>query len=318
MTNTESATFFANLCPDADTERLQMAVDWTYLTFRFDDMQCEQESDNSLSRFVDVAVRFVRTLEEPDAGVFDQRSPFYAPLRDLARRLQELSTPVRIRRLVDAHRAWFSGVSWQLAYQADLNKVGLNDYVFTRLLHSAAFPTLTWIEISEKCEIPTPVRAAPAVHALTEMAGAVAAIDNDLLSYGKELWLSQQDNENHDPLGGNIVHIIALTERCGQQDALQAAVALRDRILVRFLEVHDSILHVADEPLRRYLDNLTSLIRGNYEFHLVADRYRNPDGVHPHAVSVHATRSDNPSASGPPAGLSSIAWWWRKLAVPSR
>jgi hypothetical protein len=308
--DTQTALFFANLCPDADTERLQLAVDWGYLMFRFDDMQCEQESGNDVTAFVDTGVRLVRTLETPDACVIGPDNPFHAPVRDLARRLRALSTPTRIRRLVDAHRAWFSGVAWQIAMRPHMNSITLNDHLFTRLLHSAALPTLTWLQIVENDEIPDEVIHAPLMSAVTEMAGTIAAIDNDLFSYGKELWLSRQHGAYCDYLVGNTIHTMMASKGLKQDEAMIQCVELRDCILDRFIQVRDKILASADPPLARYLQNLTCLVRGNCEFHQVEGRYTNPDGEHRQAIRFCLSKSDRPSATGAPPGLTAIDWWW--------
>jgi hypothetical protein len=94
------------------------------------------------------------------------------------------------------------------------------------------------------------------------------------------------------------------------EDALKRSAALRDRILARFVEVHDAVRPTAEEPPRRYLSNLTCLIHGNYEWGVRADRYTNPDGHHPGAVRVTGTVTTTPGVTGAPPGIPWTGWWW--------
>lgn len=309
---TRTAQFFAYLCPDADADLLQMAVDWGYLMFVFDDLVCDEESADDVFTMVDLSVRIVRTLEAPGAGVLDPRNPFTAPVVDLAERVHRSVSPVLVRRLADAHSAWFAGCAWQGAARRQ-GTPSLNDYVFTRLLSSAAFPTLAWFQLAEPLEILEEQIAAPAVRALTEMAGIVAAFDDDLYSYGKDLYFARQRPASEDgAFLDNLVHLYQV----GQGDrerALREAVALRDRILARFVEVRDQVLPGAEAPLARYLSNLACLVRGNFEWGLRAGRYTDPDGRHPGAVTTTGSLAATPSAVGAPDGVPSIAWWWDDL-----
>ncbi|GAB2713209.1 hypothetical protein [Nocardia thraciensis] len=44
VTDSRTAHFFAYLCPRSDAELLQLAVDWGYLMFVFDDVHCDGTS----------------------------------------------------------------------------------------------------------------------------------------------------------------------------------------------------------------------------------------------------------------------------------
>jgi hypothetical protein len=313
VVGTRSALFFAGNCPDADTERLQMAVDWTYTMFVFDDFACDEESPEDPFSFLDLAVRVVRTLETPAAGLLPPGNPFAGPVVELAERLHRLASATQRRRLVDAHLSWYLDVAWERAARGRQSMPSLNDYLHTRLLYVAGFPTLAWFQVSEADDIPDQEINAPAVHALTEMAAMVAAVDDDLFSYGKELWYAARRPAGTAPVL-NLVALHQVRSGCTRQDAQRRAVALRDRVLARFLEVRDLVLPAASEPLRRYLSNLTCLVRGNYEWGVRAARYTDPDGRHPGAVRVATSPvAVAPSATGAPPDVPSVGWWWHAL-----
>ncbi|MEU6341715.1 hypothetical protein ABZ883_12305 [Streptomyces sp. NPDC046977] len=138
-------------------------------------------------------------------------------------------------------------------------------------------------------------------------------MDDDLFSYGKELWFAARQPAETGPVL-NLVGLYEARPGCTQQDAQRQAVALRDRVLARFVEVRDIVQQTASEPLRRYLSNLTCLIRGNYEWGIRAGRYTDPDGRHPGAVRVATSPvADIPSAIGAPPDIPCIGWWWHAL-----
>src|SRR5262249_667168 len=146
VAGTQSALFFAGNCPDADLQRLQMAVDWTYAMFVFDDVACDEESPVDSLSFLDLAVRIIRTLESPIAGLLPPGHPFTGPVVELAERLHHFATPTQRRRLVDAHASWYLGVAWERAARQERVVPTLNDYLYTRLLYVAGFPTLCWAQ----------------------------------------------------------------------------------------------------------------------------------------------------------------------------
>lgn len=146
------------------------------------------------------------------------------------------------------------------------------------------------------------------MRALTELALTTAAFDDDLFSYGKELWIARA--EGTPPSGLNLVEILRREHHLGRQEAIGRAVELGNRLTFRFLELRDQVLPRASTPLRAYVDHLTRLLPGNLEWGLRADRYRNPDGRHPGAVATSASTTTTPPADTSPPPIPSIRWWW--------
>ncbi|MEV7416095.1 terpene synthase family protein [Streptomyces sp. NPDC089919] len=311
---TRSALFFAGNCPGGDRERLQMAVDWTYLMFLFDDLACDEESAGDALSFLDLAVRIVRTFEQPAAGVLDPANAFTSAVTDLATRLHRLASPAQCQRLVAAHRTWFLGVAWERAARREQLVPTLDDYLFTRLMNVAGFATLSWFQISAVETIPDGEITDPAVQAVTEMACMVAALDDDLYSYGKELWFARRRDGGEAPFP-NSVRLYEHHERCTLEKAQRHVAELRDRILHRFLDVAAAVRTSASPVLNTYVDNLTHLIRSNYEWGVRAGRYTNPDGRHPRAIALIPTLTGTPGAVGAPPGLPSVAGWWHPFPL---
>jgi hypothetical protein len=73
LRGTHSAAFYAGMTPHGILERLQVAADWVYWGFSFDDHRCN-EGTNAIdpTRFVSVAARLLRILETQDTVLCDQ------------------------------------------------------------------------------------------------------------------------------------------------------------------------------------------------------------------------------------------------------
>ncbi|WP_037891832.1 terpene synthase family protein [Streptomyces viridochromogenes] len=312
MRGNDCPGFYGRIMPRAPADRVQLAVDWCTLMFHFDDVYCDEGPPTGrAARFTDLATRIVRTLEAPQARLAGPGGTLLAPVRDLALRARRWATPTQMRRCVEAHRAWLLAVLWELGHRAAQSAPALNDYAHMRQHTAAGAATLCWAEIIDGTEIPEPELSSPPVRALTELAFTTAAFDDDLFSYGKELWVARA--EGSAPSGLGLVEILRREHGCGRAEAMERAVELCNRLTHRFVTLHEQVLPGASAPLRSYLDHLAHLLLGNLEWGLTADRYRNPDGRTPGAVTTTATRTPTPPAETSPPPIPSIAWWWDPL-----
>ncbi|UQA91986.1 terpene synthase family protein [Streptomyces halobius] len=185
----------------------------------------------------------------------------------------------------------------------------LNDYASMRQHTAAGSATLAWAEIVDGEEIPGRESDAPAVRALTELAFTTAAWDDDLFSYGKELWFARRER-TPSPCRLNLVDILRHEYGHSYEQALREAGQLCDRLTLRFVELRDRVLTRASAPLSAYLDHLSHLIPGNLAWGLAADRYRNPDGRSPDAVTTSGSTTSTPPKDTSPVPIPSVAWWW--------
>jgi hypothetical protein len=306
----DCAGFYGRIMPEGATERLQMAVDWCFLMFAFDDVNCDEvASDAAGLQFVDVATRVVRVLEVPDVRLGASADPFLAPVRDLALRAHKYATPTQLRRLVDGHRAWYLGVLWELRHKVAGRTPSLDDYAHMRQHTAGGLATTSWIEIVDGAEIPSAELDSPAVRALSELSFTIAAWDDDLFSYGKETWFARREAPSGCRL--NLIDIVAAERGCDTAEALAESVDLVNRLTCRFVQLRDAVLPSASDELRNYLECLSRLLRGNLEWGLRAQRYRNPDGQSPDAVRTVGSWTDVPPVNADvPPPIPSITWCW--------
>ncbi|MFF5971959.1 glutamate dehydrogenase [Streptomyces sp. NPDC012769] len=300
---THSTDFFGRFAPVADDDRLLATSLWVYWGFAFDDARCDNGPLSSRpAQFNALAGAVQRAAEAPTAADGGER--FVRPLQDIIGRFRSLGTAPQVRRFLDAHRAWLSGVAWQIGNQAAGRMPDLDEYLAMRLLSSGGEPTFAMLELATGAEVPDAELHRPAVRALTEMAILVAALDNDRHSLRKELSRGHADQ--------NIYSVLTHHRLLTLAEAVEEAARIRDRVLTRFLRLHDRVRPHAGAELARYLGGLCHGVRGNAEWGLRVPRYlslgRVPDAMDEEPLEWAAAPADDSPAPLPAAPT--VAWWW--------
>ncbi|HEX2316527.1 MAG TPA: terpene synthase family protein [Thermomonospora sp.] len=302
VVGTDSADFYARFAPEADEDRLLAAALWVYWGFAFDDARCDagHYSDRP-AEFVPMAFRLQRALERPVPA--DADDVYARALRDIGERFRRTGTAVQFQRFAAAHRAWLTGVAWQISNQARGHMPDLDDYLTMRLHSAGGEPTFAMLELADGPEVPAAEMESPAVRALTEMAILVAALDNDRHSLRKELGRRHADQ--------NIYTVLLHHRRCSLAEAVRTATGLRDRVLLRFLRLRERVAPRLSTAGRRYVDGLAHGIRGNAEWGLRVPRYVSR-GADPGATDTSpVTWAERPcDDSGEPIPLPTVVWWW--------
>ncbi|WP_051714436.1 terpene synthase family protein [Nocardia rhamnosiphila] len=293
---TKSAEFMARMAPHGCADRLQIASDWAYWGFAFDDRFDRGPLSKDLGGFVSYATEIVRVLEAP-GSVLRETDPLVSSLVDISARFTACVTPVQHRRWVQAHRAWLFGVC---AEMSATTTPSVDEYLAIRINNAAGEIVTVSTELVNAYEPPAAESELPRVRALTEMARVLAALDNDLHSHPKTVALNETNQ--HD-----LLTVIAARHACGPDEAIARAVRLRDRIMCRFLRAGTRTSGLSTDT-RRYLQGLRHVVRGNLDWALDVERYR----VDGRSVADCFTIDDSPTDSSPdPPGISSIDWWWQ-------
>ena len=292
-----SAEFYARMTPHAQVDRLQIAAEWTYWGFAFDDAYCDTFPWNVRpAEFAALAGRMVRMLEAPGMPPLAP-DPYALALAELRDRFAAIGTPVQHRRWVLAQRAWLSGVTWQIGNQSRAVMPILDDYLAMRINSAAGEPVTSMIELANGPQIPADELEDPPVRACTEMSRMLASLDNDLHSYAKDIHRNEANQ--------NVVSVIAAERHCSPQDAMVAAMAIRDRIMCRFLRLRDLITHRQSSITRHYLEDLGHVVRGNLDWGLNTPRYQ----VDGRAIAPPQW-TDQPFDDSDEPPVPSISWWW--------
>ncbi|MBT2422740.1 glutamate dehydrogenase [Streptomyces sp. ISL-22] len=307
---TRSADFYARFAPHADLERLWVAACWVYWGFAFDDARCDEGPfATDPAAFAAMAFTVQRALEVP--GLPHPTDPYADALHEIGELFRACAGPVQNRRFHHAHRAWLTGVQWQIGNRATGHMPDLDEYLAMRLHSAGGEPTYAMLEIANGLDVPEREMDSPAVCALTEMAILVAALDNDRHSHAKEACRRQT--------GQNIFSVLMAHHGYSLSQAVDEAIALRDAVLVRFLGLRDLITPRASAPLRHYLADLGHGIRGNIEWGLHVPRYLTRTDPAPRlripAQTAPGHWTDLPrTGEQDPRRLPSIAWWWKDPA----
>ena len=304
IAGTRSAEFYARFAPRGLVDNLEVAVLWVYWGFAFDDAVCDRGPvSDRVEEFLPLACRVQRALEVPDGLVDDD--PYAAAVHDIGRRMREVATPVQVQRFIHAHRLWLMGVAAQISNRAAGRMPDLDSYLLQRLGSAGGAPTLALLEIAYGQPVPAHEMDSPVVRALTELSWAVASLDNDLHSYRREV------REGY--TGQNVITVVAREDGCSVEQAHTRAVALRDRMMQRFLALREEVLARASPALGSYLAGLGHGIRGNIDWALSVPRYTGAEhgtaGEGRFAAESGVTSTPSVREPGPP-GLPSVDWWW--------
>lgn len=173
------------------------------------------------------------------------------------------------------------------------------------------------IEMANGAEVPAREMDAPLVVALTESARLVAALDNDLVSFAKEV--------RPDRPGQVLMNVIERQDRCTPEQAWTRAAGIRDRVMVLFLRLGDRLPATASLELREYVRCLAHTIRGNLEWSLRVPRYQSADQTRPASNDAASNDAASNGAAAPewterpgdpdpsPLPVPRVAWWWDLL-----
>jgi len=293
---TKSAEFAARVSPHAITERLQIASDWDYWGFAFDDQTDGGLFATDAAAFTTYAYRLVRLLEIRGPRLLDP-DPLTSAVIDISARFASCVSPAQHRRWVQAHRAWLFGVAAQVSAR-DLD-LDLDEYLTIRLNNGGGEVVTVTCELVGGYSVPADDYDSPVVQALTEMSRVLGCLDNDLLSYAKTVVLQEKNQQN-------IIGIIAKQDHCSVHTAVTKAICLRDRIMCRFLELSTQSRRL-DADTGRYIQDLGHVVRGNIDWALTAPRYAAQEQMQASAFSIVDTPAD---CSRHSPGIPSIDWWW--------
>ncbi|WP_157777749.1 terpene synthase family protein [Nocardia terpenica] len=291
--------FGARFLPHAQIWGAQVIADFWAWVFAFDTVIDEGTIAASPEEIGIWAAQLTRQLETASyRGIIEIRTidPFATALLDILHRLLSIASPILIALWIAAFKG--SMLSWirESANRKFQSAPNLNDYAMTRIESTFVRVALLITAAVDGAEVSALQLERPSVRALTEMCSFIMGIDNDIISFAKE---------REHPVEGynNIVDILQVSQ--SSRTAINAALAIRDRTLRRFLQLRSKLHESSNTPLRRYLDNLASNIRGNIDASFECPRYT-------HSTEWPIAVADNPTeTSNAPLNIPTVEWWWK-------
>jgi hypothetical protein len=288
----------ARWMPHGSHERVRLLADFLLWICAPDDDADEGEPARSPAGLVFVYSRILQAIEGSYTPVDPDTSAYARAVRDIRLRFGEIASPIGIAHWIESVQASLFAMLREAANRARDIIPDLDDYLMTRLQSIWMRPVATFVASIDGRQTPIAELEEPAVRALIEMMSMVVAIDNDILSYEKERVRGGESQ--------NILTVLAHARGCSLADALAEAVAIRDRVLSRFLLVREDVADAAPR-LRHYLAALSWLIRGNLDWMHTSRRYFVPAAKSTRSVLVADAPSDG--GLGPPP-IPAVARWW--------
>ncbi|MFD0854468.1 hypothetical protein ACFQ07_19690, partial [Actinomadura adrarensis] len=221
--------------------------------------------------------------------------PLVVALADLRRRIDGgLGSRSQAARWSRALYGYLFYQVWEVGHRAAGSVPDLDSYLVARIFTSSLPVGIAWLEIANGYRIPDGELHSPSVRALGEMCCAVIGYDNDIISHWKE---TRRGGD-----GINLIDVLSRELQAPPAKALTEAVALRDRVLHRYLRLREQTLPGVSEPTRRYIGDLDAWIRGHIDWAMNSRRYRNPE-VPVSGVADSPSRVDMAPVRG-------VAHWW--------
>ncbi|MEV7285251.1 hypothetical protein AB0O01_11925 [Streptomyces sp. NPDC093252] len=277
------------LTPDAPESLLRFSSAYIVWGLLFDTFLDHGDLADRKRNYALLAPQLVRTLNDPWRTP-EGLHPVILLIRDMRLYLEDRVAPAQLRRWVDSHSRYMTGVARELLDAEHGTLPTLDDFLYLRMYTAAGAAGAALVDL---CGGPDPDPAeleTPAVHALTDAASIVMSLFGDLGSAPKE-----------GPLEYNVVNVIARELDCSRAEAMTEAVHLCNAIVAYFCTARESLWPTLTPATRTYLTGLGGLIRGVLDWSDLVPRYRE----HP--------ASDHPDMGRParvdPWGLASIGWW---------
>lgn len=294
----EIGGFAARILPEGREEVVQILADFVLWLFGVDDGHCEVEEQVGRPAYIAPLGRLLRVAQNPEAPML-QDDPLANGARDLRRRITEHGSPAQVARWVHALREYFFSVTWEAGHRIEGSVPDLADYTLMRIYDGATSVVLPLLEMGHAYELSSNERDQDAVRALEEMAFFVICWDNDIFSHHKE--------SRSGVYYVNAVRVLEHQYGIPQDEALDLAIAQRDQVLLRYLELGEAVRAGASPELKQYLKSLDSFIRGAQDWGISSVRYTTPGDPANLPDAFSATPTHGGSA---PLQVPTVAWWW--------
>ncbi|WP_265590292.1 family 2 encapsulin nanocompartment cargo protein terpene cyclase [Saccharothrix syringae] len=258
----------------ADPEQLLLAAKLNAAWWAADDLYADNTDMGATPAELPPRLALAMAAMDPvaPAGEFDEpleeavrSEPVLIALRSAVEHLERAGTPAQVQRICYSTFAMF--VSWNTyaAWRYTGEYPPAWKYLATRQ-HDTFATSMTLIDPVGGYEVPANLYYDPRVRRALTQAGTASVLINDLLSVAK-------DAADENPVC-NMVLQIAADRNCSVEEATEATVALHNKFVHDFEELHESLSVVPSPELQRFLRGLRAWMGGGFEWHNTNPRYR--------------------------------------------
>ncbi|HWB79698.1 MAG TPA: hypothetical protein VG755_32265 [Nannocystaceae bacterium] len=278
------AEFVARAYPYASYEDLRVVLDWTLWGFLADDQHDELVRRPELLR-----ARYLEHGEVLERGLSDHITGMHAALANVRDRVVERSHPGCLRRFAEAAREWFASMHVETENRVRATPPSIAGYLRLREVTVGMYTEYALFDVTHRVRTDDAFWIEPDVRRLMTMAANIIGWANDVFSFVKE-------REAGDP--HNLVLLFGAEMGLAERDAVERSITMHDREMIRFLELEQGVRTrgwIDPKLSEPFLELLRSWIRGNLDWALASERYRQP------AATRERTRARAPKLVAPSA-----------------
>lgn len=293
--------------PRGASERMAVVADLNGWYHSLDDYWGDARlGGQTLSAVADLVARLTHELESPrpprpGAGIgLPVQDRFVLALRDVVARVAAVATPAQLEDWLRGVQTYLTYELWETVNRHAARTPSLEQYALHCVSGRAARASMVMLPIVGAYEVPPSEARGEVLRALTQMACLIACWDNDIYSYPKE---AAQPGGEH-----NLLKVLAAVDGREPMETVGEAVAMRDRVMSRFLWLRTAAEPALSAGGRRYAEDLGLWIAGQIAWGTASARFARMrfDVVMPTALAPAAR-----DAGTEPLPVDALHWWWQ-------
>lgn len=257
----------ARTYPKANKEQLEIALDFLYFLFFFDD-----QSETSANRLLIEAERRAgedRIVEIAFGGIVENNDNNFAIcLASIMERCREIAHPTWMDRFALHLKHYVDGIRWERQIRFHNHKSSLSTYVKLRSIIAGVQPCLDLAGIFHCVAESKHVDDGVYIRQLELMACNHIAWTNDIVSIPKDLSTGAVEN---------LVEVLVNERNIHRPQALDTVVNMCNSELDAFIELEEKMGELCgtlDEDTKTYIQGMKNWIRGNMDWSVETGRYK--------------------------------------------
>lgn len=250
----------ARFYPTADRERFILSDKFNTLLFAMDDSMDHQDDKSDMIKSRQNFEQFIATCLAimKDEIRFTGNAHLDAMV-DLWVQMKEISTVEWQQKFIVSIGKMFDSALWGFDNFAIGRIPSVAEFYKKRPFLGAAHISTDMITIIENIDLPDGVLQNPMVTEITKLARNAVCWANDLFSLSKEL--AHEDQHN-------MVLIVQHEQKVDLTEAIRQTVLIHNKDMRRYIKLIRDLPSFGfyDVPLRRYVDTLSAILRGNIDW----------------------------------------------------
>ncbi|OJD36052.1 terpene synthase metal binding domain protein [Diplodia corticola] len=272
-------TYLAALwVPDADEEALRVFADWMHWVFYFDDQFDEGHLKDDPEAAKEEILATLATMDDGHPVVAASDNPLRYVFQYTWLCFQKRASPDLQKRYKKSIEDYFDGVLRQVDIASGSTTVGVEEFMHSRRSAIGVYPAQDLAEYARGIELPTHVFDDKAVMELRRISSDITCLQNDILSYRKDL----AEGTEH-----NIIHVYR-KQGLSEQQAVDAVDGMFNGLYKHWYLALAEIApwgEQVDREMLKYIDCCRDVALGNLYWSFETGRYLGKEGE-----TVHRTR----------------------------